>query len=1376
MPAARSVRPGNAALVAATIIAVLLCSRLTALAADDEFVTGGPLAGVRLPLFPTQHGEEPGHPGCLPGKNGKEGLAPERELYPGSVEHFRAYMFKYVPIRSFFDKQSQLANWVAPDIPHAGKAAVEQYAAPLYWARRHRLAVNTGKFLKPAPVIRCRAGAPVFNLDLGERGPGLYVVRVIGAVETRDIRPFRKSLFLRASVNDGPAGRNEVSTYRQRIGYCDEFYDVADIYFHAPEKRRYRMQLQVDAGSEVELLVHNISLDDVLAGTVRRAVKTRPAFPRKPGVKPTDSKYGEEERLARDAGIWNSFLPFNCQGGAFQAGGYGSIGGVMPGTDAMTPAQIEEKYGKWDYSRKPGLLLTNNKLRLEYTLDDLSHNRPLPDPYPLKDDGAGLTFASEKSPNEGRVWAPIAAAVSMRTRRYMQSFGRGAADWHNRGDVDAAHDAAVRLIRFALLFPTLDDANMLKAVVHDPAAHGRGDRCRRREMSGGVAIGHFGFQFRLAKTYDLLFDYIRGNELLARSVGRYVPEIKTPDDLVEFLDVYLIQVLAKRILRHQYRGDGREPATISEIAAILGDTRVTDSWMEWLFSCVFYYPRPLSGLPDYMVSATDRDGRSTIGSSSYVMGDSSAAKLAETLEFYIDNGGNPKYNLRDPERFPKSTTALWFPIRSRVAGMWTMRMGNVSGPDKNYLKAFRYLLGHDTTTGWRWTRDPRFAFIIRHYGKRNEWTDRQWAEIDKAAAKVRRAPWMDNRSRILPGYAAMLETGLEHDDFRFRRSVMLRIGTGAGHAHQDTLDMQIHAHGLPMTVDAGQRPGYSRPGDRVTRVHNTVEVNGANWGSAEVGPSNSWVGVLSDMEGAHYLRAQVARGGPVRLARRQVALINVDEGKGSEQLGPEAWGMQLQGLPKGVVTPNSYVFDVFRVDGGGVHTYCFHSNVNDPAGELGDYQPKTNAANIRKVGKAAGIEAQTAARYLSAFSGDRWFGTAPDTFQATFHLQKKRLRKEPARRGIDLAGTESSFLARAFDSEAPDKSIRLHLFGVKDALVMKGDLNCTRWKYLIPNVFVQRRGEGNGLQLQSAFAAVIEPYAGKPFIESVRLLPAEDGGRGAARPVVVEVKTTNGRTDVCFADGDPVAVRTIGDPQFALRMSGEFGFYSVDADGLRQASLTGGTVLAGPHVEIKLAEGERLGVITKVDYAHLKAWINRPWPAWEGDRIVELKTLPLDDPQAWQTGYTVTSVDPDGNGAELTFLRSADFYRSQVKSVDAAAGTVTGALPVPINAAGFRRGWTASDDSLSRTWRVTEARGRTFTLDGKVSASAPGAVLRLWEYGVGDQLRQKTYASLRRIEKGVYELAADVDVELVFKGGAAKKISVADLAKNGGKMTIRSGR
>ena len=77
---------------------VIIC--VASLLRGGEYEVGGPLAGLTLPVS-TQ----------------STGPGPELELYPGSVEHFRSYFMKYLPVRSFFDRQSQVTTWVGARIP-----------------------------------------------------------------------------------------------------------------------------------------------------------------------------------------------------------------------------------------------------------------------------------------------------------------------------------------------------------------------------------------------------------------------------------------------------------------------------------------------------------------------------------------------------------------------------------------------------------------------------------------------------------------------------------------------------------------------------------------------------------------------------------------------------------------------------------------------------------------------------------------------------------------------------------------------------------------------------------------------------------------------------------------------------------------------------------------------------------------------------------------------------------------------------------------------------------------------------------------------------------------------------------------------------------
>jgi len=332
-----------------------------------------------------------------------------------------------------------------------------------------------------------------------------------------------------------------------------------------------------------------------------------------------------------------------------------------------------------------------------------------------------------------------------------------------------------------------------------------------------------------------------------------------------------------------------EPARIVRPAILLGDRSVTDPWMEWLFSATFVYPLPPSGIQDLQVSGNDRDGIGYIGSYSYAMGNRPRPK-ARVLEEYLAKGGNPKFDLRDPKRFPKPIAACYWFLSSRMAGLQFPRVGDVAGPDKAYGSWFDKA-DDQCRLGWRWTKDPKFAYVLANFSKRADETPDEWAEIVKAAAELKRAPWNEQRSRVVSEWFGLLETGTDQDDYRFRRAAMVRIGQGWGHQHADTLDLQLYAHGYPATIDGGQRSGYSAPADGVTRVHNLVEVDGAGW------LGHAWIQALSDVEGARYMVAQAEpprNHENVKLYRRQVALIDVDEGIGAKTVERCATGAQCE--------------------------------------------------------------------------------------------------------------------------------------------------------------------------------------------------------------------------------------------------------------------------------------------------------------------------------------------------------------------------------------------------------------------------------------------------------------------------------------------------
>ena len=171
---------------------------------------------------------------------------------------------------------------------------------------------------------------------------------------------------------------------------------------------------------------------------------------------------------------------------------------------------------------------------------------------------------------------------------------------------DYARDSAIALCRFAYDFPTWELEDAVHYLIRDPGPYGRSP-LRRIERSQPIHSNFIRF-LEPIYAYDALFDYIKGNEELAKSVGRFVPWVKTSEDVRTLLDVYLVQTMAKRVLRYRYYGDGHQPTRIAELATAVGNSAVTDPWMEWLFSRVFYYPLPLEGLQNFMICGNDRAG------------------------------------------------------------------------------------------------------------------------------------------------------------------------------------------------------------------------------------------------------------------------------------------------------------------------------------------------------------------------------------------------------------------------------------------------------------------------------------------------------------------------------------------------------------------------------------------------------------------------------------------------------------------------------------------------------------------------------------------------------------------------------------------------
>jgi len=277
----------------------------------------------------------------------------------------------------------------------------------------------------------------------------------------------------------------------------------------------------------------------------------------------------------------------------------------------------------------------------------------------------------------------------------------------------------------------------------------------------------------------------------------------------------------------------------------------------------------------------------------------------------------------------------------------------------------------------------------------------------------------------------------------------------------------------------------------------------------------------------------------------------------------------------------------------------------------------------------------------------------------------------------------------------------------------------------------------NGQELQSVYPAIIEPYAGDPFIVSARELATGSNERDAMRPVAIEVKTANGRTDVCFSDPN-AQTRHVGD----ITVAAKFAYVSRDARGLRMAHLVEGTRLATKWGELKLAKREAVARVVKVDFWKRKLWLDAALPDGVVGHQVEIGNA------EHRTAFRVATHEVTDARSVVTFVKAADLSYAHVKSVDVDKNRVAVNVgPLEGQYPGMDAGLTITNEDLSKAWkcRVLGRQGDVgyvYELIGGLDASdfTPGDVLRLWEYGVGDQARLPASAVVRREGEGGFRV------------------------------------
>jgi len=1329
----------------------------------------------------------PGHPGVDPAAGRPVRGQPQLVSYPGSVEHYTPNS-DYLPRVNPYNPRTLVRNLVAIDIPGVDSSLKEKFAEPVQvllpgeglWKE----AIRTDERAAPVPVVRLKPKGQRLRFELGPLPTSLYVVRVIGALETDDVLEYPKNLIVEMKINDGVTGG--MSHYILRGRGTDNFYPVVQFFFHVVDPRRFEVDIGLHPDSQVDLLVHNVEVHDELAECARLAgkrasllapphiLRTRwegdPEEKLKPlregqwakvidlatvqmRVKPlrathpntTDEELFAVWRQQRDDAIWNSLPPINVN---LMGDEHSGVPRKILPTFSMTDPETEAKLrGQGLLPGKPGALPLGYALpedfgpwRLAeratggkdvYTLDDLAAHKPYPG-LPFEAPAWGKRF--EGKDVKAFFFSPLAQACGQALARPL----RPLVGYLESGDMETGRDLALRLCRLAYDLPTIHPNRFFSRLVAPSLfAHQRWQPFR-----------DYMDLLPIAREYDLLFSVIKDNQELARAVGRYIPWVKTPDDVVALLDTYVLQWSARQMAYWRQSWDDHGNAgRMAELAALQMAAHIAKPWVEFIFDRTWEAPLPPASVQDYMYLSTQRDGTTATGSSHHT--GPGLVDAARWLELYVRNGGDITYDLSDPKRYPRVASGLSFDIDRRLAGMHHLAIGEGGGFCQEYGWNLLEEVRRHANVAWRWTRDPRFAYCAVHYGRRETETDVEWNDL-VAATKGARNPFLSNRSRVLANWAGILEGGTASDDFRLRHAARVRVGWGEGHAYRDTMDLAIWSLGVPLNISSGAPEGCAEPEAGSSAGHNVVTVDGKDF------QGHAWVEQLADMTRCRYLKA---RAPYQEEFSRQVALIELDEGRpaGLAPSDPSLAPGTKYGANVGF--PQAYVLDVFRVVGGKEHCYNFHAFPDDQF-----------SATVAP-GKLTDKEKEFLSRYKLEGKDVHWGGPVEfDQLVTTWRLDRKGKSLEfPGRGACQAPPAEGKLLGINYDPDSPRKFLRVHLLGQRGSRMLTGEAIAAPYGTDGKHAQFQRHVHVvRTVPAQPAstlFVAIWEPYAGKPLIKSTRL----EGNTGdASSYAAVHIETADGAKDLCFADSAASQIRSLAG---GTRVQADFAYLSTDARGLRQASLVGGRALETPQIVIRPAVQQHSARAVAVDYAKRVATLDKalPGPLLDGT-FFEVGAPQRGEHAAHWTTFEAVRVDALGSRTTVQWRKGADVFSGKIVDVarNADGAVVRTALAPPL-IPGENTQLVATTKEHSRFWRcdVTpkpdyrgpNAVGGTLTLYGgqvREGDLEPGQRIYLYEFGTGDSWRAPSKVSLLRVRPDVYKVEANTPCEFTLVGGRVR--------------------
>lgn len=444
----------------------------------------------------------------------------------------------------------------------------------------------------------------------------------------------------------------------------------------------------------------------------------------------------------------------------------------------------------------------------------------------------------------------------------------------------------------------------------------------------------------------------------------------------------------------------------------------------------------------------------------------------------------------------------------------------------------------------------------------------------------RRSKRTSMESVVMPGLGVAVLGGGEGEN---QLHVHLNFTAGRGHKHRDALSLGLFAFSKELFPDIGYTHTKYRAWPLSMMSHNTVVVDGRESGYDLKWTGNRLRAFATDDRGFHFTEAESRTAYPGVVRRYQRTLIAV-----------------------GNDSRDSYLVDVFLVEGGQQHDYLLHGCADeDSTAKItgADMEPfdgtlmNPGVEFVSPKGESSGVGLEGAYGFVHDLSS----GIAKGAVALDIRLAK-----------ASEIGTRTLLLTE------PDTVVYL---GEAPSIRRSRRNDSTLDNYQAPFFCARRKGK----DLRSVFVAVHEPLKGPPKISAAAV-------KRMAAGVIVTIDRANGARDHVLLGFDSGASLTDGN----LSFTGRCGLIRLNAQEPVEAHLVGSSHLSLDDFELSAVPAWS-GTITRAVRDRTqgsRGYFEVP-EAIEPSSSAQPRTLMVHHPDDTQHAYNIVRIEPCDEGSLL---------------------------------------------------------------------------------------------------------------------------------------------